>query len=449
MRTEQDLAAALRHAADNACEPVGLTYAVAARRARRTRRRRHRSALAVASVAVITIGGTAAVRGVHRGDGVVPMTHGGPTVSAPPAPGGAAHDATLPHVRDVWPEAVSRIPKKAPDGFSYNLLAAFSPTEILLAADSSFEKAGRLEVYDTKAGTSRVLTEMVPGKKGYYEQDFKVGEDYVVWYGTTPNNRDEWADFWVAPIRGGAAVRVGEVTGALSDVETIDVTKDHVVWSVRSGGVYRMPITGGAAERIPGTDGMWLTSWPWAADAHDWRDRAKENANQSVLANLETGERRPVTAPAGVTGMRCVPQWCVGRLGDAVVAARPDGSGQVRLPGQMTRMTVNDGRFLLLRTPASIVYDLSTGTKAEIGARRSDGTPSSQMWDMSSSMSVIAWNAAAVSTEETCRPMTAEEKRSVAGVEPDPRSSTVCETRTITPGDDLEVLNFTAVPEAG
>ncbi|MBE3008336.1 hypothetical protein IL992_03930 [Microbispora sp. NEAU-D428] len=65
MRSEQDLAAALRRAADGAPDPVDLLTGLGERRRRRTRQR-YRTALAAAGVVAVAVGGTAVVRGGHQ-----------------------------------------------------------------------------------------------------------------------------------------------------------------------------------------------------------------------------------------------------------------------------------------------------------------------------------------------------------------------------------------------
>jgi hypothetical protein len=128
-------------------------------------------------------------------------------------------------------------------------------------------------VYDLKTGTSRVVTEMPKSRKGYFEQAAVTGDSYIAWFGAVPDSPG-WADFWVAPLGGGEPRKVGEVRGDLADVNRIGVTKDYLMWSPAAGGVYRMPIGGGAPEQIPGTDGLWLREWPWAADVRDSRFEA-------------------------------------------------------------------------------------------------------------------------------------------------------------------------------
>lgn len=439
MRSERDVTAALRQAAESAPEPPDLLAVLGERRRRRTRQR-YRTALAVAGVVAVAVGGTAVVRsGQHTtatvGDLPSAMTTATPSatvVRRTPNPGTPA--------REVWPEAVFTMPKKAADGFRYRPVTALSPTEILVTAESSFEKAGRLEVLDLESGTSRVVTEMVPHGKGYYEQNFEVGRTQVAWHG---NMGEKWVDFWVAPLAGGRPVRAGKVTGALADVETIGVSEDHVMWSPKSGGVYRIPIAGGAPEKMPDTDGLHLLAWPWAADVPTNVPPGESgDENQSLLVNLETGERRDVRAPDGVTRMRCSLEWCTARSGDSAVELRPDGSDLRKLPGQEYDRGLFGGRFAW----GSVLYDLATGRSAAIGARSEDGALGSVGQGVSSSpTSVFYWNSAPLKTKEVCHVMTAEERKDLPG-SPSPGAKS-CQTETEEPGDTYDVLNLAAIPK--
>ncbi|MCC5576536.1 hypothetical protein IMZ11_12935 [Microtetraspora sp. AC03309] len=457
MRTEQDLVGMLRKAANSVPPPVDLGQGLVTRRRRRTRRR-YQSALAAAGVVAVVLGGTAVVRGGDRTDEVGPMASAAPgTVDDPATVEGRPSPA-----REVWPEAVSTIPKKAADGFRYRPVTALGPTEILLTAEASFEKAGRFEVYDTRTGQARVLTTIVPGGKGYFEQNAEVGQDYIAWYGTKPNDGVAWADFWVAPRQGGDPIRVGEVAGGLAAVDRIGVTKDHVVWSPRSGGVYRMPISGGAPERIAGTDGLWLTSWPWARDVPGdaGPDEERRNRNQSLLVNLETGARRSITAPTGVTGLRCATEWCVGTSGGSegsegsdghVFAMRPDGTEGKQLPGRAHMLEIHGGHFVQLSEGRPALYDLNTGKVAGISAITKDGAGGSYGRGVSSSPTLVFyWNAGEIKAKRTCVPMREEDRKLMAsaGVTPSP-GATTCMTETIELGDKNDILNLAAIPDAG
>ncbi|MGI5493454.1 hypothetical protein [Microtetraspora malaysiensis] len=448
MRTEQELTEALRNAANGVPVPADLERGVADRRRRRTRRR-HGSLLAAAGVVAVVLGGTAVVRGGHvppSADPVASAAAGAPDVA----------DAGADQVRralDVWPEAVATFPKKAADGFKYRPVTALGPTEILLTAEASFEKAGRLEAYDTRTRASRVLATMPPRGKGYYPQDFEVGRDYIAWYGTTPNDDRKWADFWVVPRQGGDPIRVGEVTGDLALVDRIGVTGDHIVWSPKSGGVYRMPIAGGEPEKIEGTDGLWLDSWPWARDVAGgtFPDERQRNANQTLLVDLENGTRRTITPPPGVTGLRCSTEWCLSTSDMKALAMRIDGTDVRELTGYSNTMEIHGGRFAALEAGLSTIYDLATGKAGGIGAVSADGRGGGWGHGTSSSPTqVFYWNAQAVKTKQTCRPMSERERKDLPEEAPAPSpGATVCMTETVEPGDENEILNLAAVPPAG
>ncbi|GAA1286675.1 hypothetical protein Psi02_53580 [Planotetraspora silvatica] len=395
MRTEQDLRAALQEAAARAVDPADIADAVRVRRRRRTHRR-HQAALASAVVVIVVAGGSAVLRGggggsTDAGTTAAPTTHAttASPASAPPSAGPAGPDLRkfLP-ARTVWPDAVFTIPAEAPDGSGYSPLTALSPTELLMIARTKFSKIDRLDVYDTGTGESRVITRMPASKKDYHQWRFEVGADYIGWYGTMLNGRKGgWADFWVAPRAGGAAIKVGEVTGDLSGVSAIGVSSDSFVWSIRPGGVYRMPITGGSPEKLAGTDGLWLQSWPWAVDVPPIRIGQVQDRNQSKLVNLETGETRTIIPPAGVKGLGCSIEWCLGRMGNAVIVMRPDGSGLSRIPVPSSYLLPPLGSHFAQMSGA-VVYDLNTGKKAIVGVR-----PVGYSWRATSSSPLLSWEA--------------------------------------------------------
>lgn len=359
MRGEQDLIRIMRTAAAQV-ERHDLARGVAARR--RARRARQRMQVLLAVVAVVAIaGGTTAV--LSRKDRERPR----PAVVVTPSP-------SVPETKpaaELWPQAVVKIPMKNSEGWKMHPVTGLSATEVLLAADSAFEKAGRLEVYDSASGRTRVLGEIPSPKEKYYPQSFGVSSRYIGWYGETPQDSDDWADFWIMPREGGKARRVGEVD---AKVEKIAVTDDSLVWSVREGGVYRMPLTGGVPERLPGTDGLHLTAWPWAAG----RTGEQVDANQNRLVNLETGQSTDVSLPEGVRSMRCQAWWCVGNLDKHIIVQRLDGSERRTLPqgGLMPSVLLGDRYALFQLTggdrdwmPMHVVYDLATGASAGIGER--------------------------------------------------------------------------------
>ncbi|MFC4063048.1 hypothetical protein ACFOWE_32620 [Planomonospora corallina] len=473
-RSEADLVRVLAGAAGNAPEPAGDLLEVVRRRRARRARRRTGAVLAAAAVIAVVAGGTAVARGVfsHRGgegpalvDATVTASPGRPTPS-PRASGPAAPLEVRP-AAEVWPAAVSTIPAKAPDGWRYRPVTALSATELLLAAESSFEKAGRLEVYDTAGGSRRVLADMPgpPGAKGYFPQRVEAGAENIVWYGTNPSGGAAWADFWVVPRSGGTARRIGEVTGAPAEVDGIGVTADSVVWSVRAGGVYRMPLAGGAPERIEGADGLHLLSWPWAADVGE-RDFQKA---QGKLVNLETGQVTEVKAAEGTTTFRCGPQWCFGEgdgTGAKAFAERVDGSRRSVLPG----LSALGGRLLLARdfgmfhvsgvvgrdergeeiedrtAPVAALYDPAAGTLAGIGNGDGQGG-GGYGWGTSSSPSAIVYWDADVKNVERCRTADGKAVPRPSGTAGRTDESVICEAIPQGGGKELTVVNLLAVPK--
>jgi hypothetical protein len=436
MRSEEDLVRTLRAAAGHVQGPPraaqggsgtgGLTAVVAARR--RAHRVRQRMTVALAAAAVVVVaGGTAAV--LSRGGGQAEPAAAVATTSADPA------EAQIRPAAEVWPQAVFTMPAKAADGWRYQPVTGISATEVLLSAESSFEKAGRLEVYDATAGRARVLGD-VPnpvGVKGYFPQRFDVGERYIAWYGETPNNADKWADFWIMPMEGGQATQLREVTGTMAEVDRIGVAGDSVVWSVRKGGVYRIPLTGGDPERIAGTDGLHLTSWPWAAFTEP---DGRGGRNTKRLVNLETGESVDVQAPAGATKVACTPSWCYAMTPDGrPIVQRADGSDRKTLPASLTFFG-SDGlmgdRFVHMLPSGTFIkaaYDPVTGRLAGLSKQAQNGAGGLGFGTSSSPTTIAYWDED-VEYYDEC---TSEgESRS-------------CETKQRGGGKQFTVLNLAAV----
>ncbi|MFF5208500.1 hypothetical protein [Streptosporangium sp. NPDC000396] len=469
-RSEAELIRALTRAADAAPEPVGDLLGTIDRRRRRRTRRRVQSALAVAGVVAVICGGTAVARGVFSnrgGEGQI-LAKTTATADASARPTGAEEPGKI-AVRpaaEVWPAAVTKIPAKAADGWKYRPITGLSATELLLTAESSFEKAGRLEVYDTATRKSTVLADMPApeGVKGYYAQDVEVGAEYIAWWGETPNNSDKWADFWVVPRTGGTAKRVGEVTGDLSRVERIGVAADSVVWSVIDGGIYRMPLTGGSPEKIEGTDGLHLMSWPWAADVaqeagEDWEK------NQTKVVNVEEGIIGNVDAPDGVQGLRCGEVWCYGKEKEAVMVQGTGGLERKTLPGLSSmggeRPLAREFGFFGVsgvvgrdaqgeeiedaQVPLGVVYDPETGTMAGIGKRDRSGGGSYGTGTSSSPTSIVYWDEDERQVEE-CKMVDAESVPRPSGAPAPTGKTRSCTTTQKGGGKELTVVNLLAVP---
>ncbi|GGP02618.1 hypothetical protein LDL08_13165 [Nonomuraea glycinis] len=367
MRTEDDLITALRGGADDAPMP-DLIAGVARLRRRRGRRRTHLLA-AAAVIAVASTGTAVTLRG-----GEVAPAHPAVTTSASVAPpsGGpiAPAPAKISTVRaaDIWPEALFTMPAKNADGWRYRPITALSATEVLLSAESSFERAGRFEIYDSSSGKSRVVTEVPknPDLEGYITQTAAVDGRTMAWFSFGQQaDGTPVRDIWTAPLAGGQARLVTTRTGPDADIDEIAVNGDRVIWSLAQGGVWEVPSTGGTPRRLPGSDGLHLIRWPWAGDVGSGPgDRER---GQTKVVDLTNGFVSEVAAQKDVTGLRCAPFWCVGRAKSGGFVQRIDGTGSLRTRklvhiGPLTPYPILD-RFLWT---GSSVYDMRTGRLATI-----------------------------------------------------------------------------------
>jgi hypothetical protein len=425
-RTEEQLARALKAAADLAPEPpADLAQCVAARRRRRDRRRLQ-TALAVTGVVAVIGTGMTVVKGafVQRHDEAATEPAATASVTATPRV-----TPTIAPAAKVWPDAVFRMPAKAPDGAAYRPVTALGPTQVLLAAERSMERAVRLEVYDTTTGTTTVLAK-VPTPQGlaeYYVQAWDADERYIVWYATADSRRDgPVAMFWAVPREGGTPRLVYSLSGdQAAKVERVAIAGDRIAYSLSTGGVYTLPLDrpfgdADGPELIEGSEGLYLQQWPWAGDrpGQNGTDPAR---NQTLIVNLETGERRIVRA-GDAQGVRCGATWCAGeRYGEPrddgrprAVVQRYDGAERRELESLRAAPSL-DGivadRFAVLSVsavpgrgapevdaskephPVAVVYDRVTGAMAAVGSWDKDGTGGFGRGTSSAPSDIVYWNA--------------------------------------------------------
>ncbi|MCA2228616.1 hypothetical protein [Nonomuraea aurantiaca] len=367
MRTEDELSGALRDAADRAPE-LDLLVGLGKRRRRRTRRR----AQLLAAAAVVGVVGTSTVvaQGAFSSGGgeeaaaTSTTTRPKPEKTMTVTPRPQTQTKGTP-VGKLWPQALFQMPAKNADGWRYRPITGINATEVLLAAEPSADKAGKIEVYDAKTGKSRVVTAIprTRGLKQYFTQTVSTDGTNVVWCSIASKDGTTVAELWWAPLSGGKAKLAVTLTGGGAAVEAIGVDGESVVWSTRKGGVYRKPFTNGAPNRVPKSDGLHLISWPWAGDAStDDEEFEKFGYNQSKIVNLADGTVTKVVIKDGMKDMRCGPVWCRGRQGTTSVVQRVDGTGDKKLPKGFGMYAILD-RFL---RSADTVYDLNTGRLARI-----------------------------------------------------------------------------------
>ncbi|MEV1239447.1 hypothetical protein [Nonomuraea sp. NPDC049750] len=382
MRTEDQVSGALRDAADRAPE-LDLLAGVGERRRRRTRRRAQ--LLAAAAVVGVVSTSTVVAQGVFSSGGgeeaaaspttttTVTKPHPTRTVTVRPTTPAKGIPADK-----LWPQAVFQMPAKNADGWRYRPITGLNATEVLLTAEPSSGKAGKIEVYDAKAGKSRVVTE-IPRTRGleqYFLQTASTDGTNVVWFSSGSKGGNAVTELWWAPLSGGKAKLAVTLTGGGAAVEAIGVDGENVVWSPRKGGVYRKPFGNGAPNRVPKSDGLRLISWPWAGDAStDDEEFETPGYNQSKVVNLADGTETKVVIKDGMKDLRCGPVWCRGRQGATSVVQHVDGTGVKKLPKGFRMYAILD-RFL---RSGDTVYDLNTGTSARIetpGGWNSDGASS-------------------------------------------------------------------------
>ncbi len=132
---------------------------------------------------------------------------------------------------------------------------------LLASSTSSFEKTDQLWAYDLKAGRATALTDVVvPKDSTTFASDFTVGGGWVVWWLAHGNGSTRTVDIWGAPVQGGPARKITGMDDAGLSALLID--GGDVVWAMKTG-VYKAPLTGGAPQKLPGTEGFQIVSWPW------------------------------------------------------------------------------------------------------------------------------------------------------------------------------------------
>ncbi|WP_062347575.1 hypothetical protein [Herbidospora yilanensis] len=314
MTLEDDLRATLARAATHApVAPPGLLDGVARRRRRRARSRLLASAAAVVLAATGTV---LAVR--HERPEPVVVTPSLPAITQEQVAGS-------PPVEEVWPGAVQIAPASLKNGKRLRPLLIADDHTTLLTTWSSHERAGAVYAYDQRTRELRQVT-LVPSRKGEIADGFVVAGDRLVWHVKT----DTSATLWRAPLAGGTAERL---PGTLPHVPwATDLVRDRLVYSAGDIGVFSVPVTGGPPAPVPGGEGLHLLEWPWAGDPFRPSDGEKD-VRFRRLVNLETGEVRHAALTPGDRYVVCGVSTCSGLHADGRPYARArDGSGERQVP---------------------------------------------------------------------------------------------------------------------
>ncbi|MET7334843.1 hypothetical protein [Nonomuraea sp. NPDC005650] len=394
MRTENELTDAFRSAAERVPQEVDLLAALASRRRRRHQRRMQ--ILAAGAVVAVLGGGAVGIRGVFSGGGQAGVSAASPTdmtVSVTTMPPSVALSpparSKVVDAGKLWPGAVFTMPAKNADGWRYRPITALSATEVLLSAESSFEKAGKFEVYDSATGKSRVVTRVprTPGFDRYFPQTATTDGQSLAWFAYGEKDGAAVREIWTVPLAGGKPRLLGTFTGKHAQIDAISVDGDHVYWSELSGGVWSIPVAGGEAARVPGGDGLHLMKWPYAVDVAGGGEGHERN--QTKLVDLARATQTEIKAPASAQGLRCGLSWCFGRNGQESFVQYLDGTNTIALdglgdPSTLTRFPILD-RFLFA---GGTVYDAATG---EVAATIGEGAGSYGVGTSSEPSTIIYW----------------------------------------------------------
>jgi hypothetical protein len=380
---DRELAQAIEEASRAARAPdetfhQGILHGIA-------RRRRQRRAGTATVIALVVTAGIAAVPLLARHAPTPPPVAVQPAPAPnplPPADAGKLPDFSNPRPpAEVWPEAVRRLPLKAPDGQDYQPEAYLPDGRLLIRRGVT---GARFEAWDLTSGAVTALndTDLAgPGVLG-------VSGDVLVWY--LPGS----STVYVSRLDGGGTrVLVRPETEPGTRVNRFVLAGSSVVWGTsRAGaqdnvwdgereytGLYRIPVTGGTPERIANSAGF-VPSWQLPGMAFPTLITTVGPPTGTVW-DLTAGTRREYRRDPGMKVMSCATfEWCGGRSGSEHPAVqRIDGSGFVELPGRGTVAPLAGGRFALVRFEDSpvAVWDLATG---RVGRRMSaDAVDASSM----------------------------------------------------------------------
>ncbi|MGW3342852.1 hypothetical protein ACWDA3_06075 [Nonomuraea rubra] len=376
---EETLRRALGSASQNAPRmPAGLPAQLEAGHRRRRRRNLAQAVLAAATVVVVA-GGTAAV--LRHGDmtAALPST---PLPTNPPRTGPTPRVWPLPEpVEKVYPEAVRKVPARGPGGTTLRPQAFIDDHTVLVTTWGGFERTDAVYAYDLRTRDLRKITD-VPTPVGTvaFASDFTVGGGRVAWWTAT---KDRHVHVWTAPVSGGEATGVAAVEvedGDGAGLDGLAVEADRIVFSLFSGGVFTVPAVGGEVREVAGGAGMHLLKWPWVGSPGGFS--GGDGTRFTSITNVETGETSVAVTRPGEGPLICGTRVCAGDQdgGRKSFHRLRDGSQEKELPvnGLMPDGLARE-RFLIAPVRAEgagqvvILYDVSTGTAADLGERTEQG----------------------------------------------------------------------------
>ncbi|MEU4536317.1 hypothetical protein AB0G15_15775 [Streptosporangium sp. NPDC023825] len=382
---EDKLSRVLAGAADQVPERARIRLSAAVR-ARRRPRRAPAALLAAAAVVVVAGGAGTAVRALGppavKQPAVSATDAQGPTPQPPPAP-----EEKPPPIERVWPGALHKLPAKLPDGRAYYPQSLLDDRTMLVMTGRSDGARQFLWTYDLEGGGPRRIAEIPTRNSTLYAEGVTAGGGDVVWWASyKESGRQRVARIWTVPVGGGTPRKVADVP--LEDIMRkghigkLEVVGRDVVFSLESGGVYRVPLRGGEPRAVPGAEGRYLLRWPWVG-LHLDRDNPRIQGNVTNLVvfaklfNVETGARRDAVVKPEEKFVRCGIDRCYGQslptgAGPRNFVRDRDGSRERVLPPEIQLGDDPGLERFYKRAPVTggvFLYDLVTGTSADLGVR--------------------------------------------------------------------------------
>lgn len=371
---EDDLRRTLAFASERAPRapraPGGLSGWVVTR----SRGRRMRMQALVAAVAVVVVAG--GVGAVVRAAGVDAAPSAVTPTEATGVPNEEVEDrepqtAGIPDLVDkVWPEAVWRIPGRLPGGEKYQPQHFIDDRTLLLETWESFEKANAIYAYDLVTGRTRKIA-AIRTPKGVYASGYMSGAGRIVYQTVHVSAGESVTRFWSVPIAGGKPTVIETDQEVRSRGTEFAVVGDRLAFSLSDGGVFTVPLGGGAVTPVKGANRYHILSWPWVGTPGDYTPDNEPSFEE--LFNVETGETSKAVIHPEETQVRCGVTTCVGRKSDGTAFYRRRDGSQERALDQGSSRGLAADRFLTVRLPmppgGQTLHDLVTGKSADLGLR--------------------------------------------------------------------------------
>ncbi|WP_336216609.1 hypothetical protein [Nonomuraea sp. LPB2021202275-12-8] len=165
---------------------------------------------------------------------------------------------------------------KLPNGRKGRPLTLIDDRTLLLETGQSFENADALHTYDLETGKTRKMTD-IRTPKGVFASGYAVGGGRIVWQ-TIDNMK---TSFWSAPLSGGQPTAVGTDTPIKGRGDGLVVAGDRIAFSLHEGGVFTLPLEGGAVTPVRVAERHHILRWPWVGTPRRTTSPASRKSSMS------------------------------------------------------------------------------------------------------------------------------------------------------------------------